>query len=95
VQDLANLLLRVWCRRDNQEPVEEVDRDTVGGLVVCPADASDTAVGGDGENGGEIGLQGAVEVGEALDVEHVNLVAIQAGGIQAIKYVPAGYRRGG
>ena len=73
LEDLPDLLLRVRHRRDDEQPVEQVDRDAVRRLVVCAADARDAAVGSDGEHGGEVGLERAVEVGEALHVEHVHL----------------------
>mmetsp|Transcript_42728 Transcript_42728/g.106338 ORF Transcript_42728/g.106338 Transcript_42728/m.106338 type:complete len:379 (-) Transcript_42728:89-1225(-) len=74
MQDLLDLLLGVGHRRDDEQPVEQVDRDAVRGLVVGAADASDAAVGGDDEHGRQVRLERAVEVREALDVEHVHLV---------------------
>jgi len=35
---------------------------------------SDASVGGHDENWGQVGLQGSIQVGEALHVQHVNLV---------------------
>ena len=43
-------------------------------LVVGAADARDAPVGGDDQHGREVRLKRAVEVREALNVEHVHLV---------------------
>ena len=45
-----------------------------GGEVGGAADGDQAAVGGEDDDGGDCGFEGAVEVGEAFDVEHVNLV---------------------
>lgn len=74
LEDLADLALLVGLRGDDQEAVKEVDGDAVGALVLGAADGRDAAVGGHDEDGGEVALQGAVEEGEALDVEHVGLI---------------------
>lgn len=74
VEDLAELRLCVGLRGDDQEPVEEVDGDAVRGPVAGAADGGDAPVGGGHEDRGHVVLQGPVEEGEALDVEHVDLV---------------------
>mmetsp|Transcript_15709 Transcript_15709/g.33590 ORF Transcript_15709/g.33590 Transcript_15709/m.33590 type:complete len:340 (-) Transcript_15709:1208-2227(-) len=74
VQDLPNLLLGVWRGRDDEEAVEQVDRDAVRALVVGAADARDAAVCGHDEHRRQVRLERAVEVREALNVEHVHLV---------------------
>jgi hypothetical protein len=74
VQDLLDLLLRVRARRDDEQPVEQVDRDAVRALVVGAADARDAAVRRDDEHGREVRLERAVKEREALNVEHVHLV---------------------
>mmetsp|Transcript_27388 Transcript_27388/g.69692 ORF Transcript_27388/g.69692 Transcript_27388/m.69692 type:complete len:387 (+) Transcript_27388:657-1817(+) len=71
---MLDLFLRVRHRRDDEQPVEQIDRDAVRRLVVRAADACDAAVGGDHEHRSKVGLERAVQVREALDVEHVHLV---------------------
>lgn len=61
-------------RGDNDDAVEEVEGETVRGAVGGSANAGVAAVGGHDDYGGEFVLEGAVDVGEALDVEHVDLV---------------------
>lgn len=46
-----------------------------GDEVVGAADGAAAAVGGEDHDGGDGGFEGAVEVGEAFDVEHVDLEA--------------------
>mmetsp|Transcript_13014 Transcript_13014/g.50886 ORF Transcript_13014/g.50886 Transcript_13014/m.50886 type:complete len:477 (-) Transcript_13014:125-1555(-) len=74
VEDEPQLALRVRLRGDDEKPVEEVDGDPVRRLVVRAADLRDAAVGGHHQHRRHVVFQRAVEVGEALDVEHVNLV---------------------
>ncbi len=47
--------------------------------VLGAADGAAAAVGGQDHNGGDGGFEGAVEVGEAFDVEHVDLGAWVSG----------------
>ena len=45
----------------------------MGGVDVGPSDLGLAAVGGEDDDGGDGGLEGAVEVSEALNVQHVHL----------------------
>ena len=73
-EDLLGLRLGVGAGGYDHEPVEQIDGDAVGGLVVGAPDLGDSTVGGDDQDGGHVALEGAVEPGEALHVEHVHLV---------------------
>mmetsp|Transcript_25460 Transcript_25460/g.79791 ORF Transcript_25460/g.79791 Transcript_25460/m.79791 type:complete len:396 (-) Transcript_25460:372-1559(-) len=73
-QDLDDLLQRVRHRSDDHQPVEQVDRDAVRRHHLRPPDGAHAAVGGEDDDRREGGLERAVEVREALDVEHVHLV---------------------
>ena len=42
--------------------------------VVGPSNDAFPTIGGEDDDGGDSGLESAMEVGEALDVQHVNLV---------------------
>lgn len=47
---------------------------TVRSLMACCAHLADAPVGGEDDNGRQAALQRSVEVGEALDVQHVHLI---------------------
>ena len=46
----------------------------MGRVDVGPSDLGLAAVGGEDHDGGDGGLEGAVEVSEALNVKHVHLI---------------------
>lgn len=72
--DGLDLLRVVGVRGDDEEAGEEVWGDAVrGDDVARTADDSVAAVGGEDDDGGDGGFEGAVEVGEAFHVEHVDL----------------------
>mmetsp|Transcript_30037 Transcript_30037/g.64108 ORF Transcript_30037/g.64108 Transcript_30037/m.64108 type:complete len:552 (+) Transcript_30037:87-1742(+) len=73
-QDLNNFLRGVGQRSDDHEPVQEIHWDAVRGGHVGAANVAHASVGGKDDDRGQGGLQRAVQVGEALDVEHVDLV---------------------
>merc|ERR1740123_2842346 len=73
-QNLHDLLERVGQEADDEQTVEEIDGDAVRRLHVRPADVADASVGGQDDDGREVGLEGSVHVREALDVEHVHFV---------------------
>ena len=74
LKDLADLVLPVRFRRDDQHAIKEVHGDAMRAGVCCAADASDTTVRGHDNDGGEVILHGPVEVREALNIKHVHLV---------------------
>lgn len=60
---------------NGQQTVEQIDGDTVGrDDIFCAADGAHAAVGGKDDDRGQRGFEGAVEVGEAFNVEHVDFV---------------------
>ena len=68
---------------NDEHAIKEVDRDAVGREDVRGAsDGADAAVGGKDDDRGEGGFQGAVEVGEAFNVQHVHLVDKEDAGHQ-------------
>lgn len=73
-EDLLDLFAGVGVGTDDDDAVEEVERQAVRAAVAGAADAGVAAVGGHDDDGGELGLERAVDVAEALDVEHVDLV---------------------
>ena len=46
----------------------------MGGVDISPSDLGLAAVGGEDDDGGDGGLESAVEVSEALNVKHVHLI---------------------
>mmetsp|Transcript_76154 Transcript_76154/g.123054 ORF Transcript_76154/g.123054 Transcript_76154/m.123054 type:complete len:253 (+) Transcript_76154:116-874(+) len=74
VDDLPNLALGVRLCGDDEHAIQQIERDTVGALVVCAADVRDSTVCGHDDNWRGVGLQCPVQEGEALDVQHVHLV---------------------
>ncbi|KAJ6441961.1 LOW QUALITY PROTEIN: Central kinetochore subunit CHL4 [Purpureocillium lavendulum] len=73
-EDLLDLVARVRVRVDDDDTVEEVERQAVRAAVVGAADARVAAVAGHDDDGRQLVLQRAVDVREALNVEHVHLV---------------------
>lgn len=70
---------------DDEQAGEEVGGDAVrGDDVVGAADGAAAAVGGQDHDGGDGGFEGAVEVGEAFDVEHVDLGGLVSGGVAIV-----------
>ena len=67
-------------RGNDDDAVEEVEREAVRGVVGGAADTGVAAVRGHDDDRGEIALEGAVDVGEAFDVEHVYFVDEQHAG---------------
>lgn len=59
---------------DDEQSVQQIDGDAMGALVAGAPDPGDAAVGGHDEDRCHVTLQGPVEEGEALDVQHVDLV---------------------
>lgn len=72
--DALDLFGLVSVRGNDEEARQEVGRNAVrGDDVFGAADGAHAPVGGEDDDGGDAGLEGAVEVGEAFDVEHVDL----------------------
>lgn len=64
---------------DDEEAGEEVGRDAVrggDGGVGGAADGRGAAVGGEDDDGRDGGFEGAVEIGEAFYVKHVDLLSV-------------------
>mmetsp|Transcript_3864 Transcript_3864/g.17004 ORF Transcript_3864/g.17004 Transcript_3864/m.17004 type:complete len:483 (-) Transcript_3864:42-1490(-) len=73
-ENLHHLLRRVRKCPDDDQTVQKIDGNAVRRGHVRALDLADAAVGGEDDDGREGGFQRAVEVREALDVQHVNLV---------------------
>lgn len=73
-EDLADLVGRVAGRLDDDDAVEEVEGQAVRAAVVGAADLGVAPVAGHDDDGGQVDLERAVDVAEALDVQHVHLV---------------------
>ena len=73
-QYLLEVLLLVLGGGNDDGPVQEVQRQTVGAGVARAPDLGDSSVGGHHHHGRQVVLQRPVEEGEALNVQHVNLV---------------------
>jgi hypothetical protein len=72
VPDLDNLpdvVLSIGLRGNDERPVEQVDGDSMGALVLGAAYPGDATVGSHDDDRSEVGLEGAVEEGKALNVE--------------------------
>ena len=72
--DLHDFVEGVWQQSDDKETVEQIDWDTVSRLHFSASDLTNTSVGGEHHDWSEITLECSVHVGEALDVEHVDLI---------------------
>mmetsp|Transcript_3118 Transcript_3118/g.5841 ORF Transcript_3118/g.5841 Transcript_3118/m.5841 type:complete len:468 (-) Transcript_3118:12-1415(-) len=72
--DLHHLLDAVGHCSHDEHTVQKIDGDAVGCQDVSTPDVAHSAVCGEDDDWGEGGFEGAVEEGEALDVEHVHLI---------------------
>lgn len=73
-EDLADLVALVGVRADDDDAVEEVEGEAVRGAVGGASDPRVAPVAGHDHDGGQFVFEGAVDVGEAFDVEHVDFV---------------------
>lgn len=73
-EDVDHLLQVVRQRPDDDDAVQQVDRQAVRRADVGAADLADAAVGRKDDDRRQRRLEGAVEVREALDVKHVDLI---------------------
>lgn len=72
--DSLDFIWIVGVGGDNEEAGEEIGGDAVcSDDVFCAADGAFATVGGQNNDGGYGGFEGAVEVGEAFNIEHVDL----------------------
>ena len=77
--DRLDLIGRVGVGGDDEKAGEEVLRNAVGsGDVVGAADDGVSAVRGEDNDGRDGGFKGAVQVGEAFDVKHMDLRQLAA-----------------
>lgn len=73
-KDLLCVFLAVGGGGDDEQTVQQVNGDAVGALVAGAPDPGDATVGSHDEDRRHVTLQGSVEEGEALNVQHVDLV---------------------
>mmetsp|Transcript_44522 Transcript_44522/g.43176 ORF Transcript_44522/g.43176 Transcript_44522/m.43176 type:complete len:249 (-) Transcript_44522:632-1378(-) len=74
VQDLLDFLLIVGLSGDDEGPIQKVQREPMGTFVVSPSDLGDSSVGGHDHDGSLVTLEGSVQEGKALYVQHVDLI---------------------
>ena len=74
LQDLTNVVHFVRLRRNDHETIQQIEWDAVWTGVVGPTDLGNTAVGGNDEEGCQFGLEGPIQEGKALHIEHVHFV---------------------
>lgn len=73
--DGLDFIWAVGVGGDNEEAGEEIGGDAVcSDDVFGAADGAFATVRGENDDGGYGGFEGAVEVGEAFNIEHVNLI---------------------
>ena len=73
-EDLLDLVTLVRMRADDDHTVEKVKREAVRGAVAGAADARVAPVACHDDDGRELILKRAVDVGKAFNVEHMDLV---------------------
>lgn len=74
IQDLTYFLGEVGLCLDYEGPIEQIDRQTVRGHIVCSSDLGDTSIGSHYDDWGLVGLEGSIEEREALNVKHMYLI---------------------
>lgn len=77
LQDLCQFFCAVWLGRDDQGTIQQIDWQTVWAHVVGAADSSDTTVSCHDHDWCLVALKGSVKEGEALNVQHVDLIEEQ------------------
>mmetsp|Transcript_17039 Transcript_17039/g.50866 ORF Transcript_17039/g.50866 Transcript_17039/m.50866 type:complete len:284 (+) Transcript_17039:393-1244(+) len=73
-QNLNGLRFGVRQCANDEQPVQQICRHAMRTHHICPSHLGYTAVGGKNNDGGKCGLQGAVQIGEALQIQHMHLV---------------------
>ena len=61
----------------DEESVQEVDGNAMGRSVGSATNFGDATIGGDDQNGSHVIFQSAIQEGERLDVQHVNLHRVE------------------
>merc|ERR1719508_119355 len=79
---LDHLLLAVGESPDDEEPVQQVQRYPMWTQHICAPNFTPSPVSGEYNNGSNGRLQGSVKIGEALNIQHVNLVNEENAGDQ-------------
>ena len=74
VEDLADLLLGVGSRRNNEGTIEQIDGETVRRQIVGASNLGNTTVSSHNDDGSLVGLESTIEEREALNVEHMDLI---------------------
>ena len=74
VEDLADFLLIVGSRGNNEGTIEQIDGETVRRQIVGASNLGDTTVSGHDDDGSLVGLESTIEEREALNVEHMDLI---------------------
>lgn len=72
--NLNDLIEGIWKESDDQQPVEQIDWDTMSALHLSSSDLTDSSVGSKDDNWGKVGLKSSVKISEALDIKHVHLI---------------------
>ena len=67
------VLVLEWQIPNDEHAVQQIDGDAVGREHVRSSNGADASVRGEYHDGRERRLQGAVQKGEALDVQHMHL----------------------
>lgn len=73
-QNLHHIVQSVWHKSNDQQTVKQIHGDSVRGTHLNASDLTDTAIRCENHDGGQVAFEGSVQVGEALNVEHVNLI---------------------
>jgi len=72
-EDFLELLLLVWRSGYDDHPIQQVDRDPVGRLVVRSSNSRDASVGRHYHHRRHLVFQRSVQEREALDIQHMDL----------------------
>ena len=61
VKDLADFLVGVWLRADDQGTIKQINWETMGRQIVCSSNFGDSSVGGHHDNWSLIRFKGSVK----------------------------------
>lgn len=73
-ENLADFLALIRVRADDDDAVEEVERQAVRGAVVGAPDPRVASIARHDDDRSQLVLQGTVDVGEAFNVQHMDLI---------------------